>query len=386
MLRIGHHRRFTANHTWHLDYAGRRLFIKASPSSQEARAEHAGHACISRFYPVPRLYGIRRVGHWTVLAYDRWPHLSLDTGLLLDEISHADLTGDTARLDLCLTSVFSRYQQAISRTLRRATIADTIGKLYGDRAAPGGRLDRYYQGDTPWPLAQDTYLRPSGLAALTLVVNGREHALDFSELVDWQRSRFGPASPVWAAVTQGDPTDFNVGWSPDGGPVWFDYDTGGLNALPGEFACFLLYQRLHGAWLTPRYNKAAFRDHPSALAPAVLAEPALRVRHGRHLLTIDYQHAPSPGRRRVLRSYLTGIIQPIAAQLGIDDLMDWLRPYLVMRILAVYHLARLEPRDTALSLGLLTEALDPATTLPAFLGMDRVQGEDRGQPPHGGPR
>jgi hypothetical protein len=47
-----------------------------------------------------------------------------------------------------------------------------------------------------------------------------------------------------------------------GGPVWFDFDTGGLNALPGEFACFLLYQRLHGAWLTPRYNRAAFATTP----------------------------------------------------------------------------------------------------------------------------
>lgn len=386
MLRIGHHRRFTANHTWHLDYAGRHLFIKASPSSQEARAERAGHARISGFYPVPRLHAARRVGRWTVLAYDRWPHLSLDTGLLLDEISHADLTGDTTRLDACLTAVFSRYRQAISRTLRRAITADTIGKPYGDRAAPGGRLDRYYQGDTPWPLTQDACLRPSDLAALTLVVNGHEHALDFAELTDWLRCRLAPGSPVWAAISQGDPTDFNVGWSPADGPVWFDYDTGGLNALPGEFACFLLYQRLHGAWLTPRYDKAAFRDHPSALAPAVLAKPAVRVRHGRHLLSIDYRHTPTPGRRRVLRSYLTEIIQPIARQLGIDDLMDWLRPYLVMRILAVYHLAELEPRDTALSVGLLTEALDPAVTLPAFLGMDRVQDESRDQHAHRGPR
>lgn len=111
----------------------------------------------------------------------------------------------------------------------------------------------------------------------------------------------------------------------------------------------------------------------------------MHVCHGRHLLRIDYRHAPSPGRRRVLRSYLTGIIEPIAAQLGINDLMDWLRPYLVMRILAVYNLAGLEPSDTALSLGLLTEALDPATTLPGFLGLDRVQG-DAPDHAHGEPR
>src|SRR5487761_1307880 len=182
---LGHHRRFTANHTWHLDLAGVRLFIKVSPSSHEARAERAGHARISRFYPVPRLHGTRRIGHWTVLAYDRWPHVSLDTGLLLDEISRADLTGDTTHLDACLTDVFSLYQQVISSTLRHATLAETIGKLYGDRAAPGGRLDRYYQADTPWPLTHDSSLRPSDLAALTLVVNGREHALDVARLTDW---------------------------------------------------------------------------------------------------------------------------------------------------------------------------------------------------------
>ena len=373
MLRIGHHRRFTANHTWHVDVAGRPLFIKASPSRQEARAESKGHERISSFYPVPRLHGTRPIGRWTILAYDRWPHIDLDSGLLLDEISHADLVGDTTRLDECLIASFGRYRQVISRTLRCATLAETIGKLYGDRAVAGGRLDQYYKADRPWPLTRNSSIRPSGLAALTLTVNGHKHVVDFAGLMTWLRTRLDPHGPVWAAVTQGDPTDFNMGWSSAGGPVWFDYDTGGLNALPGEFACFLLYQRLHGAWLTPRYNRAAFRDHPSALASAALAEPAVRVRHGRHQLRIDYRHVPSTGRRRVLRSYLTGIIQPIASQLGINDLMDWLRPYLVMRILAVYNLADLEPRDTALSLGLLAETLDPAAALSKLLGIDRVK-------------
>ena len=65
--------------------------------------------------------------------------------------------------------------------------------------------------------------------------------------------------------------------------------------------------------------------------------------------------------------------------------MDWLRPYLVMRILAVYNIAGLQPGDAALSLGLLAEALDPAATLPAFLGLDRVQGGAADQHAHGGP-
>ena len=63
------------------------------------------------------------------------------------------------------------------------------------------------------------------------------------------------------------------------------------------------------------------------------------------------------------------VVQPIARHLGINDLMAWLRPYLVMRLLAVYNLAELEPRDTTLSLALLAQALDPGTTMPEFLAL-----------------
>lgn len=297
------------------------------------------------------------------------PHLGRNNGLLLDEITRADLIHDTRRLDSCLTAVFGHYQRAIARTLRRATHGETISKLYGDRAAPDGRLDRYYQLDAPWPISTDTRIHPSDLAGLRLVVNGQERTVDFSAVRTGLRVHFAQPNPVWAAVTQGDPTDINIGWSPAGGPVWFDYDTGGLNALPGEFACFLLYQGLHGAWLTPHYNPTAFRDHPAALATASLAEPVVRVQHRGSSLTIDYRHTPSPARRHVLRRYLDEFVHPIASYLGIDDVMAWLRPYLMMRLLAVYHLADLEPRDTALSLALLAQVLHPTTTLPDFLAL-----------------
>lgn len=160
-----------------------------------------------------------------------------------------------------------------------------------------------------------------------------------------------------------------------GGPVWFDYDTGGLNAIPGEFACFLLYQRLHGAWLTPHYNPAAFRDHPAAIEAVVRCEPVVQMQHVPTSLTIVYRHRPSPARRHVMRRYLDEIVYPVANQLDISDLMEWLRPYLVMRLLAVYDLASLKPRDAGLSIGLLAEALAPTTTLPDFLALTQTRTE-----------
>jgi hypothetical protein len=377
MLGITHHRRFTANHTWHLDWAGQRLFVKANPHNDEARVECAGHARLRAFYPVPRLHGARRIARWTVLVYDRWPHLGPDNGLLLDEITQADLARDTRGLDTCLTALLAWYQRVIDRTLRRTTNVETISKLYGDRAAAHGRLDRYYRANAPWPIdLGGRRLRPSDLAAMPLIVNGREHTVDFAVLVTRMRIHFAGHNPVWAAATQGDPTDLNIGWSLAGGPVWFDYDTGGLNALSGEFACFLLCQRFHGAWLTPHYNPAAFRDHPSALAPASLIAPVVHIERDRSSLVIDYRHTPSPARQHALRRYLDELVFPIACRLGVDDVMDWLRPYLVMRLLGVYHLANLEPRDAALSLALLAEALDPATGLSDFLAL--VPSENRG--------
>lgn len=376
MLRITNHRRYTANHTWHLDWAGDALFVKANPHHDEAHAESVGHARIRDFYPVPRLRRLQKVGLWTVIVYDRWQHLGRDRGLLLDEITRADLTDDMRRLDVCLTSVLTHYRHVIGQTLRHTNHGYTVGKLYGDRAAPRGRLDQYYRADAPWPVTTDApAIRPSDLAGLRLVVNGQEHAVDFADVTRRLRAQFAHDAPVWAALTQGDPTDLNIGWSPEGGPAWFDYDTGGLNALPGEFACFLLYQRLHGAWLTPRYHRDAFLDHPSALDPASLVEPLVHVEYRDPTLAINYRHTPSQARRHVMRRYLDEVVRPMGRALGIADLMTWLRPYLAMRLLAVYHLAELESRDLALSLALLAQVLDPAATLSEVLALAPIPAE-----------
>jgi hypothetical protein len=318
---------------------------------------------------VPTLRGSHRVGPWTVLVYDRWLHLGINRGLLLDEIVDAEQTGESRRLDACLSDVLGHYHRVMNATVRRARVSETIGKLYGDRVATGGRLDRYYLADQPWHLGHGRDVRPSRLADLTTIVNGRELTVDFADTMNRIRQWFAPPTTVWAAVTQGDPTDLNIGWSPTGGPIWFDYDTGGLNALAGEFACFLMYQRLHGAWLTPRHNPHAFRDHPAALAHTTRPQAAVHIGLSRTALAIDHQHAASSARQHVMRRYLDMIIRPLTRQLDVPDVMAWLRPYLVMRVLGVYGLGTLAPDEVGVSLALLAEALDPATTLPAFLAL-----------------
>ncbi|GAB3866036.1 hypothetical protein ACFPIJ_13435 [Dactylosporangium cerinum] len=365
MLSIGHHRRFTANHTWHVNLPGHRLFLKLSPNPEEAIAERAGHEQLRGHYPVPVLRACLRAHRWTLLAYDRFGGEMPGQGLLLDEINYADLTGALTRLDHCLDDLLSHYQQVIAATAVRTRLADTTSKLYGDRASAGGRLDSYYRnGSHLLTFADHASVSAADLATTTLLVDGQPHNVDFERLITVLRCRFDPDRIEWAAITQGDPTDLNLGWTPEQGPVWFDFDTGGRNALAGEFACFLWYQHLHGGWLVPTYNPAAFVDHPAALQHRVLNRPSVQVRReSARVISIDRRHEPSAARRHTISRYVHELVTPTAIALGVDDIVGWLRPWLIMRLLAVYHLGRLTAEDAGLHLAYLTQILDPDTTL-----------------------
>jgi hypothetical protein len=372
------HRRYTRNHALSLDWWGDRLFVKISPNRAEAAREIGGHDVLRGLYPVPTLRWHAALGRYAVIAYDRVGTDARDEGLLLDEINAADETGQMSGLDRVLDAVIGHYATVMRETCRLAPQVETVSKLYGDRVLNGGRLDAYYGSRRPiLRLPEGEALRADDLRRMTLIVNGREHRVDFDELLAWLRRVFAPRRHVWAAVTQGDPTDLNIGTA----PVWFDYDTAGLNALAGEFACFLWYQRLHGGWLVPTYNAAAFVDHPKAISGRRRNRPVVHVcRDGRHGVRIDYRHDPSPARRHVISRYRDELIQPVAEHLGITDMLDWLRPYVVLRILGVYDVGTLATTDGALSLAYLAETLSAEARLDHLLGSSSGPGGREADP------
>ncbi len=368
-VRISHYRKYTANRTFYLDHSSRELFVKINPNPHEASAELAGHQLLERWYPVPALVWHRSWPRLAVTIYERHGGGATDQGLLLDHINAADQRGQASSLSDFFDQVLLSYRTVIGQTIRLAPSKDTNGKLYGQRLAPGGRVDCYYQSDRPLLLiAGSDPLRLSDLAQTTLIVNGKEHRIDLDSTVGRMRHDLDSRRLVWSAVTQGDPTDFNIG----SGPVWFDYDTAGLNALAGEFACFLWYQLLQGGWLTPRYNSRAFADHPRSLSLLSVGRPVVHfARDGRHGLVIDYEHRPSPARRYLLDRYLDELVDPVVGEIGVEDQLAWLRPYLVLRIIGVYNLCDLAPADAALSLAYLARVLSPQTELRSLLGAPR---------------
>ncbi|MEU1091387.1 hypothetical protein ACFYPN_18050 [Streptomyces sp. NPDC005576] len=170
---------------------------------------------------------------------------------------------------------------------------------------------------------------------------------------------FATAEPVWAALTQGDPTDVNLARP----LAWFDYDTAGMNSIPGEFANFLWYASALGGWLVPTYNPTAFADHSATFAHVPANTPEIRraaVDHTTSTIHIDYTPRLSPPRRAAVAAYWNKLVRPVADRLWPgEDLANLLRPYLAMRILGVCNLADLASEDRLVLLARLAEAMNP---------------------------
>lgn len=78
-----------------------------------------------------------------------------------------------------------------------------------------------------------------------------------------------------------------------------------------------------------------------------------------------------------MHRYLTDLVEPLAHRLGIDDVTHWLRPYVLLRLLAVFDLGTLAPREAALSLALTAQALDRHVDLYELLSLEPTTAGDR---------
>jgi hypothetical protein len=350
---VGPPRRFTRNLLMPVTVAGRPLMIKYNRDPAEALAEIRGHRVLAPHYPLPGLHAHLRVPGGRLFVYERLPG-GRDHGLFLDLLNRPG--APDSELQDYMRDMTAFYRKAIAATARRVYPGDVVRKLYWDRAQPGGRLDTYYQGRDflfhhPVPVGQ--------LHHHTLIINNRELHLDWNRTLDALRQHFADDEPVWAALTQGDPTDVNLAHP----LAWLDYDTAGMNSLLGEFANFLWYTTALGGWLAPTYNPDAFADHPVTNTRLAANRPKLHwavVDARTRTIHIDYSSAPAPTRRAAAALYWQHLVEPTAADLWPgQDLGTLLRPYLAMRILAVYNLSDLTPHDRIITLAQLAEVMDP---------------------------
>jgi hypothetical protein len=89
---------------------------------------------------------------------------------------------------------------------------------------------------------------------------------------------------------------------------------------------------------------------------------------------IDYTQRLSAPRRAAASAYWFRLVRPIADKLWPDtDLGELLRPYLAMRIIAVYNLADLAPTDRLLVLSRLAEAMSPSFDAATYFFIEETQ-------------
>jgi hypothetical protein len=306
ILRIGLPSRYTRNRLYPVDTPRRQLIAKSMPDHDEARAEVRGHQLLRRWYPVPTLHHRIRLPGRTVLVYERLP-VGSDRGLLLDLLNTPD-DGDHTALDAYLLQLTSTYLRVFTETARLSPPEAVVGKLYRDRAKPGGRLDHYYADQDP--VLTDTKDGPrfSDLVRTGLYVNGRHHRFDWAATIAWLRDAFD--AHVWSAISQGDPTDVNLAVP----LAWLDHDTAGRNALVGEIANFSFYTAVLGGWLVPTLNPEAFAQHPATFARLPANTPHVSSHTHAGTLHIQFTDRLAHARRLALSRYWELLVRPIAAR------------------------------------------------------------------------
>lgn len=360
--RVGTPMRFTRNRLYPIDTPRRRLIAKCTPNHSEARAEVRGHRVLSGWYPVPALHHRARLLGHTVLVYERLP-VDTGRGLFLDLLNTTGIA-DHASLDAYMRELTNTYLRVFTETAELSPPSAVVGKLYRDRTLPGGRLDHYY-ADHDLPLTEaENGPRFSDLARTGLYVNGSHYQLDWSETLRWLRTAFD--SPVWSAISQGDPTDINLAVP----LAWLDYDTAGRNAIAGEIANFSLYTTVLGGWLVPTLNPEAFAQHPATFdrVPANTPRVSTHVQAG--TVHVHFTDRLAPARRRALSHYWERLVRPLTARyFPGHTLSDALRPYLAMRIIGVFNLAELTPAQRLYLLAKLALCMAPGFSPSRFFNL-----------------
>lgn len=360
--RIGAPLKFTRNRLYPIDTPRRRLIAKCTPDHDEAHAEVRGHRLLSDWYPVPALHHRARLLGHTVLVYERLP-VGTDRGLLLD-LLNTPATADYVPLDAYMRELTSTYLRVFTETAELSPPSAVVGKLYRDRALPGGRLDHYYADhDLPLTGAEDGP-RLSDLARTGLYVNGSHYQLDWPGTLRWLRTAFD--SPVWSTISQGDPTDVNLA-----APlVWLDYDTAGRNAIAGEIANFSFYMTALGGWLAPILNPEAFTQHPATFDRVPANTPCISTHLQAGTVHVHFTDRLTLARRRALSHYWERLVRPLTARYFPGHaLSDALRPYLAMRIIGVFNLAELTPDQRLYLLAKLALCMAPDFSPSRFFNL-----------------
>jgi hypothetical protein len=363
---ISSRRRFTNNLVFRYETLSDVYFCKLIANDEDSRSEIAGYDAIRNYYPVPVRHGLRttRRGR-TLICYNYEMSVGNNTGLLCDLINQ---TAAPEVIRHYAEQLAGHYREVVMRTHTWRAKTHVRTKLFDDRIKPGGRIDRYYVG-----ACRETYrigdalLRAPDVRSLEVSVNLADPITVWPDAIYLLRDYFTRQHDCVAAITQGDPTELNIGWP----LIWFDFDNAGYNPILGEWAAFSWYIYAMGGYLVPKYAPLLFADHTEVFKHIPDCSPNVRVRRGGKVLELLYDLSVAGARKTLLTSYRDTFITPVAAQCGLRDWEQQIRYYIALRIIGVYDIWGLDGTDTAFLLAKLGECMsDGRFRFNDFFGLE----------------
>jgi 8-oxo-dGTP pyrophosphatase MutT (NUDIX family) len=322
-----------------------------------ARQEIEGWKAIARLLPAPRLLDVRDVADGTELVYDDVFATGRCVRLLADTITAADVdSAQVGAVETLVNAMCDSWHASLKVTGTCPPLRATVPALYTARLAPGGRLERWYAGQPPFTVTTATTSRTIHPGML------------LAEL----RNTLHPDSRWLSAITQGDPTEPNIAE-----PLcWLDFEHAGLGALAGQIANALWYLLAMGGWLVPAYQPATYARTLTHRGNGPHPPHVNYLRHDGASIEIDYAFTARPGRRAALDALLARLDTDLGTRLQ-ADLVEVLRPWLILRVLGVIPLTRMTPADQAVCWAAVADITAPDITLTGFTQTSDDQGTIR---------
>lgn len=281
----------------------------------------------------------------------------LNSGLLVDDFCLAEASGDDGRIVNAISQVIEALNFSWSLNVKLATADETVGVLYRDRMAKGGRIERYLK-----ILLEDIPLLND--FNMALFVNGNDQRFCPSEILSEARNVFSGLN--WAAPSHGDPTDTNICVDLAGNIWWVDPDTVGVSSIAGEIACLLVNLWGHGCWISPRYSPGRYADHPHVISSIRRNEAIGRIQMNGNRISVDLRHQVSKPRRMAMQMIVERLVEPWASKLQVPNLITWLRPWLAARVLGVYNPQHLSESARAWQLATLGRLANSSRIMDIF--------------------
>ena len=313
-----------------VDKKNERLFFKIK-SLNEGKKEINNYLKICSIYPVPKLEYFIKFKDYCINIYRYEKSIKKDSGLFLDYLYKE-------RLNIKKFMELIKIYKRSFRKLNTYSFDYNSKKYFSKRVIP--RIKNGFLVDH----------RISRIIYYKVIINGEEYIKSTKDIVDDVIKYFKKPHKELCFLTQGDPITINLGTK----PIFFDFETSGLNPLIGEFSIFLWAVFIAESYYYPKYHRESYRNRPIFLRNIRSNKPKMKFKidHKNKILAITLKYKLSRTKEKMILYYLKNFVKNVAKSKA-NELLEKTRYFLPMRILATFDIKSYSLEDVISSISFL---------------------------------